>query len=80
MEPSVNMTPTGGANPTYTAPDRQYGAATAAVPAPELNAVRSCLTQCINQMGFLKSIHPQIRQLNIMTKQSEIKLTGLRVN
>jgi hypothetical protein len=38
------------------------------------------LTECINTMVSLKSIHPQTRQLNLITRTSKIKLTSLWVN
>ena len=38
------------------------------------------LTQRSNQIGYLNSIHPQTRQINFITRNSTIKLTGLWVN
>ena len=40
----------------------------------------SYLTERINYMVFLKSIHPQTRQLNLTIPFYRVKLTGLWVN
>ena len=41
---------------------------------------RPYFTERINQMVSPKSIHPQTRQLNFITRNRNIKVTGLCVN
>ena len=41
---------------------------------------RLYLTQCIDLMVSLKSIHPQTRELNFIIRNSKLHLTGLWVN
>ena len=42
--------------------------------------VRTYITACMNGMVSLKSIHPQTRQPNFVTRNSRIKSMGLWVN
>ena len=51
-----------------------------ALGSPRTHEIKSYLAQCINEMVSLKSIHPQTRQLNFVTRNSKIKSTGLKVN
>ena len=38
---------------------------------------QSCLTQCIDEMVYVQSFYPQIRQLNLITRNSKDQVDDL---